>query len=152
MKLNLNNLYNFSGSKVTSKRLGRGIGSGKGKTSGRGVKGQKSRSGVSIRWFEGGQTSIVKRLFKRGFNNPNKMSYNEVSISSLNLLILHGFLTPEILVDDNLLINHGLIRKENKLTKLLGGEDLKASLRFSLDCYSKTAIKSINNSDSIIIG
>ena len=132
MQLSLNSLYNFFGSKATGKRLGRGIGSGKGKTSGRGVKGQKARSGVSIRWFEGGQTSIVKRLFKRGFCNKNKTTFNVVNIASLNELIQSGVISAGSSVNSQTLFNFGMIKKQSNPIKLLGKEILKVNLVFDL--------------------
>lgn len=150
MELKLNNLSNFSGSKNIGKRLGRGIGSGKGKTSGRGVKGQKARSGVSIRWFEGGQTSIVKRLFKRGFNNPNKVIFQEITLSSLNKFIESGVIKSETLINSATLAELRLIKNSNQPVKLLGAEKLITPLVFSLDAYSNNALKAIESSSSSI--
>jgi len=134
--LSLNNLYNFYGDKASSKRLGRGTGSGKGKTSGRGVKGQKARSGVSIRWFEGGQTSMIKRLPKRGFNNPNKVYNQVVNLDAINNLIDMGVLSPDTVVNKQVLFNFGLLRNTNLPVKLLGGASLLSPIKFDLDSYS----------------
>lgn len=152
MNISLNSLCNFPGSKSNSKRVGRGIGSGKGKTSGRGVKGQKARSGVSIRWFEGGQTSIVKRLFKVGFKSRNKVIFNVISIDALNDLIDQGLLSAGSIVNNEFLVGYGFFKSYSSKVKLLGSGNLKTKLNFDLDSYSESAKISINNSNSIIIG
>ena len=88
--MRLNELKDNAGATHRKKRIGRGIGSGKGKTGGRGVKGQKSRSGVTINGFEGGQMPIYMRLPKRGFNAPNRKTFQELSIANLNRAIAAG--------------------------------------------------------------
>jgi large subunit ribosomal protein L15 len=103
--LKLNNLFNWPGSVTQAKRVGRGHGSGLGKTSGKGTKGQKARKGVSIRWFEGGQTSYIKRLPKRGFNSITNNRYESVCLSKLSEFI-DLKVNPQKLADDLSLFGH----------------------------------------------
>ena len=125
------------------KRVGRGIGSGKGKTSGRGVKGQKSRSGVSIKSFEGGQMPLYRRLPKRGFN-----AIKEKNIAILNLNKIQGFLdkktisTKEILNSD-LLKKLRLISKNSIKLKVLGSGIIKEKINIEADLASKSAIEKL---------
>src|ERR1700679_1331597 len=101
--MNLNELRDNPGSRLKSKRLGRGIGSGKGKTSGKGVKGQKAREGVALNGFEGGQLPIYRRLPKPGFTNVNRKFYAPLNIGALEAAIVAGKLKKgEALTEDNL--------------------------------------------------
>lgn len=140
MDIHLNNLFNLFGSKQNCKRLGRGIGSGKGKTCGRGVKGQKARSGVSIRWFEGGQTSKIKRLFKRGFTPfGQKDKYVAISVNQINDILMSKSLPKEISINRDFLIEHGLISSKCFLpVKLIGKEKILNTTFISFDKYSKS--------------
>jgi|TARA_B110001452_G_scaffold255052_1_gene247116 large subunit ribosomal protein L15 len=124
-------------------RVGRGIGSGKGKTSGRGHKGQKSRRGVSIKSFEGGQMPLYRRLPKRGFK-----SFNKPNIAILNLSKLQTFhdtkrLNIEQLVDLKLLKDKKIINKKYSKLKILGSGDLKAKLNITANYVSKQAQEKI---------
>ena len=127
----------------TKIRVGRGIGSGKGKTSGRGVKGQKSRSGVAIKSFEGGQMTLYRRLPKRGFNPISK---NEIAI--LNLEKIQSFIdkknikTSDILNSD-LLKKLKLINKNSKKLKILGTGEIKEKINIEADLASKSALKKL---------
>ncbi|MCC8369621.1 MAG: 50S ribosomal protein L15 [Rickettsia endosymbiont of Oxypoda opaca] len=136
--MKLNELYNNFGSKKNRKRVGRGIGSGKGKTCGRGVKGQKSRSGVAIKGFEGGQMPIIKRLPKRGFNSLSPKKYNIVNIYDIEALLLAGRLNEAEIITKEKLVEVGLIKNSNLLVKLLSvsTEGFAAPLSFKLDAYS----------------
>src|SRR6201985_3737823 len=98
--MKLNELRDNAGARQTSKRLGRGIGSGKGKTSGKGVKGQKARTGVSLSGFEGGQMPIYRRLPKRGFWNPFRKEYSPLNLRSLEAAIASGRLDAGQPVDE----------------------------------------------------
>ena len=124
-------------------RVGRGIGSGKGKTSGRGVKGQKSRSGVAIKSFEGGQMPLYRRLPKRGFN---PISQKEIAI--LNLEKIQSFIdkknikTSDILNSD-LLKKLNLINKRSKKLKILGTGEIKEKINIEADLASKSALKKL---------
>lgn len=139
----LNNLYNIPGSRKTGKRVGRGIGSGKGKTSGRGVKGQKARAGVAIKGFEGGQMPIIARLPKRGFNPLKRFRYEVLNLEVVNYLLEIELLKDGQTVDKEFLFNHGLIRKKDSPVKLLGSDKLSLKINFELDAYSEAAKKAV---------
>ena len=129
--------------KIKKIRVGRGIGSGKGKTSGRGVKGQKSRSGVAIKSFEGGQMPLYRRLPKRGFN-PIKKS----KIAKINLSLLQSFLDEEKLsststINIESLKKAKIIKKKFDKFKLLGDGELKSKLTIEADYASKTAVQKL---------
>ena len=138
--ISLNNRTKINKKKI---RVGRGIGSGKGKTSGRGVKGQKSRSGVSIKSFEGGQMPLYRRLPKRGFNPIEK---NNIAI--LNLDKIQSFIdkksvkTSEIL-NSNLLKKLKLINKKTSKLKILGSGDIKDKINIEADLASKSAVNKL---------
>lgn len=136
----LNNLYNLPGSRTNTKRLGRGIGSGKGKTSGRGVKGQKSRSGVAIKGFEGGQMPIIKRLPKRGFNPLNRFRYILINIDFINYLLESKMVKENDIIDKDFLLKINAISSLKHKVKILNGNsDLSSKLSFDLDAYSSSA-------------
>ncbi len=139
--MKLNELFNNFGAKKNKKRLGRGIGSGKGKTCGRGVKGQKSRSGVAIKGFEGGQMPLIKRLPKRGFNCPNSKKYSVVNIIDIELLLLAGTLKNTEIVTKDKLVELGIIKNTNLLVKLLSvhSDEFNSPISFKLDAYSESA-------------
>jgi len=138
--ISLNNRTKINKKKI---RVGRGIGSGKGKTSGRGVKGQKSRSGVSIKSFEGGQMPLYRRLPKRGFN-----PIEEKNIAILNLDKIQSFIdkksvkTSEIL-NSNLLKKLKLINKKTSKLKILGSGDIKDKINIEADLASKSAVNKL---------
>lgn len=150
--MKLNELYNNFGAKKNKKRVGRGIGSGKGKTCGRGVKGQKSRSGVAIKGFEGGQTSIVKRLPKRGFNCISTKKFNIINILNIESLITNGDLNPSELITKEKLIKVGLINNKG-LVKLLSvcSDDFSTPLSFKIDAYSAKAKELIEKANGQIL-
>lgn len=135
----LNNLYNIPGARKTSKRLGRGIGSGKGKQCGRGTKGQKARAGVAIKGFEGGQMPIIARLPKRGFNPLKRHRYHVVNLELVNYLIEAKLIEAGQTIDKDLLVSLGVIKKATTSVKLLGNMELLAKINFALDAYSMTA-------------
>ncbi|MEX6634010.1 50S ribosomal protein L15 [Hyphococcus lacteus] len=127
--MKLNELSDNKGARKTRIRVGRGIGSGKGKTGGRGVKGQKSRSGVSgIRAYEGGQMPLYMRLPKRGFNKPNRAAYAEVNIGRLQQAVDAGKLDAAKSIDAAVLVEAGVLRRAKDGVRLLGVGDLKAKL------------------------
>ena len=113
-------------------RVGRGIGSGKGKTSGRGFNGQKSRSGVAIKGFEGGQMPLSRRLPKRGFNNIFAKDFNEVALGRVQMAIDAGKLDAAQTVDAASLKDAGVIRRIRDGVRLLGGGELKAAVTFEV--------------------
>ncbi|MDF2965573.1 MAG: ribosomal protein [Rickettsiaceae bacterium] len=142
----LNTLYNLDGSRKKKKRLGRGIGSGKGKTCGRGVKGQKARAGVAIKGFEGGQMPIIMRLPKRGFYCISTEKFLPVSLSLIKDLVNSQLIEKGSRVDNELLHKLGVIKNINVKVKLLGNETLSTQLTFDLDAYSKTAKEALEKS------
>ena len=127
------------------KRVGRGIGSGTGKTSGAGHKGQKSRSGVSIKGFEGGQMPLHRRLPKRGFKNPFRTVYSIINVGDIDKAISEKKLNSKKLISKEEIFKAGLIRKKNNLVKILGNGKLKHSFNIEVDKASKSAIKIIND-------
>ena len=127
--MKLNELSDNKGARKQRMRVGRGIGSGKGKTGGRGVKGQKSRSGVTgIRAYEGGQMPLYMRLPKRGFNKPNRQKFVEVNIGRLQTAVDTGQLDAGKTVDAAALVEAGVVRRAHNGIRLLGNGELKAKL------------------------
>ncbi len=133
----LNELTPRPGSVKGRMRVGRGPGSGKGKTAGRGVKGQKSRTGVSIAGFEGGQMPLHMRMPKRGFNNPFALQFAEVNLWRLQQAVVAGKLDPKVPVDAAALVAAGVIRRPLDGVKLLGKGEITAAL--NLTVYSASA-------------
>ena len=138
--------------KELKKRLGRGIGSGKGKTSGRGVKGQKSRSGVAIKSFEGGQMPLYRRLPKRGFN-PIKINKKLaiINLSEIQNLINKKIISSNEKIDIKLLKDKKIIKKNVTKFKILGMGELKDKLNLDTDMLSKSAKEKLTKSGSIFI-
>ncbi len=145
MMIKLNSLIdNIQTKKKVKKRVGRGIGSGKGKTCGRGVKGQKSRSGVTIK-SEGGQMPIIKRLPKRGFNSRKKKIYQLVKLGSFEKLIKSKDFNVNQVINKSLLKELGYIKNQRLAVKVVSSKDkITSKLIFQLDAYSKSARKDIN--------
>jgi len=133
----LNELAPRPGSTKGRMRVGRGPGSGKGKTAGRGVKGQKARSGVAIRGFEGGQMPLHMRMPKRGFNNPFAKEFAEVNLWRIEQAIAAGKLDAGQPIDGEALVKAGVVRRVLDGVKLLGKGELKTKV--SLTVYSATA-------------
>jgi len=137
--MNLNNIKDNVGSNKNRKRIGRGIGSGTGKTSGKGHKGQKARSGVSIKGFEGGQMPIHRRLPKRGFNNINKVSFVEINVNRLDKLIDEKIIDPNKTINNKVLMDIGLINSEKSKVKLLANGELKNKINIEISAISSSA-------------
>ena len=139
MNMKLNDLFNVPGSKKPRKRVGRGIGSGTGKTCGKGHKGQKSRSGVAIK-TEGGQMPLIKRLPKRGFNCSKGVSYTPISLADIEVLITLQRIDASTNINKELLVNIGYIKSKKVPVKLLGGIDkTDHKLTIELDACSASA-------------
>jgi large subunit ribosomal protein L15 len=137
--MRVNSLFNVPGSKKPRKRIGRGNGSGTGRTGGRGEKGQKSRSGVAIK-TEGGQMPIIKRLPKRGFNSSKSISYTPISMADIEFLIIEKRIDSSVLINKASLVDIGYIKSEKTPVKLLAGVDkMNFKITVQLDAYSKTA-------------
>lgn len=141
--MKLNDLRDNDGATHSKKRLGRGIGSGTGKTGGRGVKGQKSRSGVAVKGFEGGQMPIYRRLPKRGFNNIFAKSFNTVSLGRIQTAIDAKKLDAKETVTVETLIKAGIVRRAKDGVRLLADGDLKQKLTFDVAGASKSAIDKV---------
>jgi len=142
--LKLNNIKDNASLKK-GKRVGRGIGSGKGKTSGAGHKGQKSRSGVSIKGFEGGQMPLHRRLPKRGFKNIFRLEYSIINIGDLNEAIENKKINAKNEINKEELIKLGLIRKKSNLVKVLANGKLDHTINIKVDKASKNAIKIVKD-------
>ena len=141
--MKINELKSPLTSNKKNKRRGRGSGSGLGKTSGRGVKGQKSRSGVSINGFEGGQMPIYMRLPKRGFNVPNPKKYSVLNIGQLQNFIDRKKISPDNEINEDLLSSSGIISRKFDGVRLLGKGELKTKVVVKLTGASKSAISAI---------
>ena len=141
----LNELAPREGSTKGRMRVGRGPGSGKGKTSGRGVKGQKSRTGVSIGGFEGGQMPLHMRMPKRGFNNPNALKLAEVNLWRIAKAIEAKKLDAKKDIDAAALIAAGVIRREKDGVRLLGHGEIKGKLNLKVWSASASAVKAIED-------
>ena len=138
MSISLSNISKIKNN--NRKRVGRGIGSGTGKTSGRGVKGQKSRSGVALKLFEGGQTPIYMRLPKKGFNSKSKHSYEVVNIKDI-VFIAEKNKTDSVVISKQDLERFGLINDKNSKVKLIMKDSEIKNIKFKVevDLYSKNA-------------
>ena len=143
----LNNTVKLKSSK---KRLGRGIGSGKGKTSGRGVKGQKSRSGVAIKSFEGGQMPLYRRLPKRGFNPIKKMKIAKINLDQLQRFVDAKRITIDNQINLEMLKKSKIINKSFYKFKILGNGDLKSKVDILADFSSMTAKSKIEKLGGIL--
>jgi|TARA_A100001388_G_scaffold262042_1_gene231358 large subunit ribosomal protein L15 len=136
----LNNRIKINKRKI---RVGRGIGSGKGKTSGRGVKGQKSRSGVAIKSFEGGQMPLYRRLPKRGFNAINKINIAILNLDKIQSYINKKNINTNDVLNSELLKKLKLINKNSKKLKILGSGEIKDKINIIADLASKSAVKKL---------
>ena len=139
----LNTLINFKKKKISKKRLGRGTGSGTGKTSGRGHKGQKSRSGVSLKGFEGGQMPLYRRLPKRGFTNIYKTNFNFINLVQIQNFIDKKKIDVKEEITEELLLKKKIIKKKLDGLKILGKGDIKSKIIIQAQKASKNAIKKI---------
>jgi large subunit ribosomal protein L15 len=141
--MKLNEISDNAGSSKERMRVGRGIGSGKGKTGGRGVKGQKARTGVAVKGFEGGQMPLHRRLPKRGFWNPFSTHYNEVNLGRIQEAVDSGKLAAGELVTIEALVAGGVCSKPRDGVKLLGNGEISAKLTFEVAAASKSAVAAI---------
>ena len=151
--MKLNDIRDNEGARKSRIRVGRGIGSGKGKTGGRGVKGQKSRTGVAIKGYEGGQMPIHMRLPKRGFKNPFRLDFNTVNIGRIQAAVDAGKIEKGAKVDAAALIAAGVIRRAKDGVRLLGNGELKAKLDFEVAGVSagaKAAVEKAGGSVTVI--
>ena len=141
--MKLNEIRDNKGSTKSRKRIGRGIGSGKGKTSGKGHKGQKSRSGVSIKGFEGGQMPIHRRLPKRGFTNVNRINYTELNLDKIQKLIEIKKIDSKKIINYKTFLDLGLVKSKKAKIKLLGKGEIKVKIDLEVSASSKSAKDSV---------
>jgi large subunit ribosomal protein L15 len=141
--MNLNELRDNPGARLKSKRLGRGIGSGKGKTSGKGVKGQLARTGVSMNGFEGGQMPIYRRLPKRGFHNLFRKEYAPLNLGTLEAAIEAGKLDAGQPIDEDTLRAAGLVRGKSDGVRLLATGEIKRAITITVSGASAAAIEAV---------
>ncbi|KAA3506388.1 MULTISPECIES: 50S ribosomal protein L15 [Agrobacterium] len=148
--MKLNEIKDNEGSTKDRIRVGRGIGSGKGKTGGRGVKGQKARSGVAVNGFEGGQMPIYRRLPKRGFTNIFASEYAEVSVGRVQTAIDAGKLDANATIDAAALKAAGVIRRLKDGVRILADGELTTKVSFEVAGASKSAVEKIEKAGSSI--
>ncbi|AYN87237.1 MULTISPECIES: 50S ribosomal protein L15 [Commensalibacter] len=142
--MNLNELRDNAGARYRKKRLGRGIGSGKGKTSGKGVKGQLARSGVAINGFEGGQLPLYRRMPKRGFKNIFRKNYVEINLRTLSSAIEQGKLNASSLIDEKALREAGLFKgKKYSGVCLLANGNLNQAINLEVSRASAAAVEAV---------
>jgi large subunit ribosomal protein L15 len=141
--MKLNEIRDNEGATKNRMRVGRGIGSGKGKTGGRGVKGQKARTGVAIKGFEGGQMPLHRRLPKRGFNKPNQLQFNEVNLGRVQQALDAGKLAADAAITVEALVAAGVCSKARDGVRILGQGELTAKVAFEVAGASKSAVEAI---------
>ena len=141
--MKLHELHDNPGAAKTKKRIGRGPGSGKGKMGGRGIKGQKSRSGVSIGGYEGGQMPLYQRLPKRGFTKPNRKSYAVVNLGLVQKFIDEKKLDAKAAITEDVLIASGLVRRKLDGVRVLAKGDITASVTLQVTGASKSAVEAV---------
>ena len=149
--MKLNQLADNPGARQPRKRVGRGIASGTGKTAGRGVKGQKSRSGVAIKGFEGGQMPIHMRMPKRGFNVPNPKKFSVVNLARLQTAIDAGKLDAKASITTDHLIAAGLVRRKLDGVRVLSNGEIKAKVTLEVEGASKAAIAAVEKAGGKIV-
>jgi large subunit ribosomal protein L15 len=148
--MKLNELRDNPGARPKSKRLGRGIGSGKGKTSGKGVKGQLARTGVSMNGFEGGQMPIYRRLPKRGFFNLFRKEYSPVNLRTLEAAIAAGKLDAGQPIDENTLRDAGLVRGKLHGVRLLADGAISRAITITVSGASAAAIEAVQKAGGTV--
>lgn len=141
--MKLNDLRDNAGARKKRMSVGRGIGSGKGKTCGRGVKGQKARSGVSIRGFEGGQMPLHRRLPKRGFKSLFPKDYAELNIGRLQEAIDDGRIDAKLAITEDMLLENGVVSKSKDGVRLLGKGQIKAKITITVAGASASAVAAV---------
>lgn len=141
--MKLNELHDNPGATKRAKRVARGPGSGKGKMAGRGIKGQKSRSGVAINGYEGGQMPLYQRLPKRGFNKPNRKAFAVVNLGLIQKFIDEGKLDAKADITEDALLASGLIRRKLDGVRVLAKGEIKAKAKLTVTGASKGAIAAV---------
>jgi large subunit ribosomal protein L15 len=148
--MKLSDIADNAGSSKKRMRVGRGIGSGKGKTAGRGGKGQTARSGVRIKGFEGGQMPLHRRLPKRGFNNIFRLEFAEVNLDRLQQAIDAKTLDPKDTINAETLVKSGVLRRAKDGVRLLGRGELKTKLNVEVHGASKSAVAAVEKAGGTV--
>jgi large subunit ribosomal protein L15 len=141
--MKLHELRDNEGAVKSKKRIGRGPGSGKGKMGGRGIKGQKSRSGVAINGYEGGQMPLYQRLPKRGFNKPNAKKFAVVNLGLIEKFIEAGKLDAKAEINEDALVASGLVRRKLDGIRVLAKGDIKSKVTLNVTGASKSAVEAV---------
>ncbi|MEY2992712.1 MAG: hypothetical protein RI946_2106 [Pseudomonadota bacterium] len=141
--MKLHELRDNEGASRKKKRVARGPGSGKGKTAGRGIKGQKSRSGVAINGYEGGQMPLYQRLPKRGFNKPNQKKFAVVNLGLIEKFIEAGKLDAKAEINEDALVASGLVRRKLDGIRVLAKGDIKSKVTLNVTGASKSAVDAV---------
>ena len=141
--MKLNELHDNPGATKRRKRIGRGPGSGMGKTGGRGLKGQKSRSGVAIKGFEGGQMPIYQRLPKRGFTKPNRKKFAVVNLGLIQKFVDAGKLDAKSAITEDALLESGLVRRKLDGVRVLAKGEVTGKLNLEVTGASKSAVEAV---------
>ena len=149
--MRLNELRDNVGARTDKKRVGRGAGSGTGKTSGKGHKGQKSRAGATINGFEGGQMPIYRRLPKRGFKNPFRKEYAVINLGDVQAAIESGRIGAGVEINENALREAGLVGKKRLRIRLLARGEIKSKVTMKVAGASKTAMSAVEKAGGIVI-
>jgi large subunit ribosomal protein L15 len=148
--MKLSDLKDRPGARKFGKRVGRGIGSGKGKTAGRGVKGQWARSGVALKGFEGGQMPLHRRLPKRGFKPITSRDLNEINLGRVQAAIDAGKLDANVTVDVEALVKAGALRRARNGVRLLGMGEIKNKIAFKVSGASKSAVAAVEKAGGTV--
>ena len=148
--MRLNELHDNPGANKTKKRIGRGPGSGKGKTGGRGLKGQKSRSGVSLNGYEGGQMPLYMRLPKRGFNKPNRKEFAVVNLGLIQKFVDLKKLDTKIEINEDVLVESGIVRRKLDGVRILGKGVITSKVNISFSGASKTAVEALEKLGGVL--
>ncbi|PJN95747.1 50S ribosomal protein L15 [Amaricoccus sp. HAR-UPW-R2A-40] len=149
--MKLNELRDNPGATKSRKRVARGPGSGKGKTAGRGIKGQKSRSGVAINAYEGGQMPLYMRLPKRGFTKPNRKEFAVINLGLLQKFVDAGKLDATAEIDETVLVASGLVRRKLDGVRLLGKGALTSALNLKLTGASASAVTAVEQAGGSVV-
>lgn len=148
--MKLNELHDNPGATKTKKRVARGPGSGKGKTAGRGIKGQKSRSGVAINSYEGGQMPLYMRLPKRGFNKPNRKAFAVVNLGLIEKFIADGKLDAANAITEDALVASGLVRRKLDGVRVLAKGEISSKISLQVSGASKSAVDAVEKAGGLI--
>ncbi len=148
--MKLNELRDNAGAAKKRMRVGRGPGSGKGKTAGRGIKGQKSRSGVAINGYEGGQMPLYQRLPKRGFNKPNRKEFAVINLGLIQKFVDAGKLDASSAINEDALVASGLVRRKLDGVRVLAKGEISAKVNLDVTGASKAAVEAVEKAGGLL--